>query len=181
MLHWLCPRTSFLGLPQLCPRIGFKYIQFSNLENNPLWPPYYCVKKLSWTPSCEGNLSNHAVGSSTNTQCPTHCTTLHEWSQRTNGTSSSFMIPMLKSAFELYHILLLAHHPFPILQLMHYGMLFKSIRFKVLTWLKIWFRWWVKAIITKVYSVLNRPQKLQWGFEGFLRMQWHWASWGILG
>ena len=192
MLHQLCCRTSFLRFPQLHPRISFKYVQFSNLENNPLWPPYYCVKgivKLSWTPSCEENLSNHAVGSSTtNTQCPTHCTTLHEWSQRTSGTSSSFMIPVLKSAFELYHISLLVHHPFPPAEMnvdFATCALWDALQEHKVQGVDL-----TEDMVQTVserqsswrytqFLISSRSQKLWWGFKGFLRMQLHWASWGI--
>ncbi|KAF8326297.1 uncharacterized protein EI90DRAFT_3018625 [Cantharellus anzutake] len=42
------------------------------------------------------------------------CTTLREWKSRTNETADSLMVPVLKTAFELYHISLLLNQPFPV-------------------------------------------------------------------
>ena len=72
--------------------------------------------KHSRLPSFEATpekLSGHP-DPSTNTVQHDTCTTLHEWARRTNGMAGSPMVPVLKTAFELYHISLLLNHPFPI-------------------------------------------------------------------
>src|SRR5260370_3667821 len=71
--------------------------------------------KHSQSPSFESTLENLSGHPDSDANAAQHhaCTTLHEWATRTNGAASSLMVPVLKTAFKLYHISLLLNHPFP--------------------------------------------------------------------